>query len=118
MHSPLVEQNYSKNFPFLLMSESPCLLITLFHVLSSVPTCALKSPGRTINSADVAFCKATPSSSKKGLNCPLAFDPYTCKIHRDLSCRLNLKRQTLPLSEMKSVTQWAKRGIIKMPTPA
>ena len=48
------------------MSESPCVPITPFYVLSSVPTCALKSPSRTTDSADVTFCKAIPTSSKKG----------------------------------------------------
>ena len=60
-------------FPFLLMLESPCSLIIFFHVLSSVPTCALKSPSRIINSADVTFCKATPSSFKKGWYCASVF---------------------------------------------
>ena len=35
-----------------LMSESPCLSVTPFHVLS-VTTCALKSLSKTIDSVDV-----------------------------------------------------------------
>ena len=77
MHSLLVAQNCSKHL-FLLMSESPCLLITPFHVLSSVPTCALKSLSRTIDTADVTFCKAT---SKKDWYCVLAFVvPAKCAV--------------------------------------
>ena len=56
MHNLLVAQNCSKHLVVLLISESPCLLITPFHVLSSVPTCGLKSPNRTIDSADVTLC--------------------------------------------------------------
>ena len=65
MHSLLVAQNCSKHLPFLLMSESPCVPITPFHVLSSVPRRALKSPSRTIDSADVTFCKTISTLSKK-----------------------------------------------------
>ena len=42
----------------------------------SVPTCALKSPSRTIDSADVTFCKETPISSKKGWYGVIAFGDY------------------------------------------
>ena len=35
------------------MSESPCLPIIPLHTLLSVPTCALKSPSGTIDSAGV-----------------------------------------------------------------
>ena len=44
--SSLVAKNCSKHFLLYLMSKSPCLLITLFHVLLSVSTCALKSSSR------------------------------------------------------------------------
>ena len=100
------------------MSETPCLPITPFHVLSPVPTCALKSPNRTIDSADITFCKTTPTSSKKGCYCALAFGAYTCKMHSDRSDSLSLRRQTLPPTGIQSVTQWAKRGLTKMSTPA
>ena len=80
MHSPLVAQNCSKHLPFLLMSESPCLPKTPFHVLSSVPTCALKSPSRTIDSTDVTFCKATPTSSKKD------WYVFQCLVSRPAKC--------------------------------
>ena len=114
MHDPLVAQSCSKHLPFLLMSESSCLLITPLHILSSVPTCALKSPGRTTNSTDVTFRKATSNSSKKGWYCASAFGAYTSKIYSDRSCSLSLRRQTLPLSGIQSVTQWAKRGLTKI----
>ena len=65
MHSPLVAQNCSKHLPFLLVLESPCLPITLFHVLLSLFICVLKSPSRTIDSVDVTFCKATPTFTKE-----------------------------------------------------
>ena len=42
----LVAQNCSKHFLLYLMSESPGLPITLFHVLLLVPTCTLKSSSR------------------------------------------------------------------------
>ena len=100
MHNFLVEQNCTKHLPFLLMSDSPFLPITLFHVLFSVPTYALKSPNRTIYSADVTFCKAIPASSKKGWYCDLAFGACTCKMHSDCSCSLSLRRQNLPPSEI------------------
>ena len=84
MHSPLVAQNYSKHLPFLLMSKSTCLPITPFYVLSSVPTCALKLPSRTIDSVDVTFCKAAPTSSKKGwystMFWRLVHKPAKCKV--------------------------------------
>ena len=98
MQSPLVAQNYRKNRPFLLMSESPCLLVTPFHVLLSVPTCALKLPSRTIDSADVTFCKATSTSSNKSWYCVSSFGVYTCKMHSDSSCSLSLRTQNLPPS--------------------
>ena len=73
MHSPLVAQNCSKHLLFLLVLESPCLPITLFHVLLSLFTCVLKSPSKTIDSVYVTFCKATPTSSKKGWYCASVF---------------------------------------------
>ena len=87
MHSPLVAQNCSKHFLFLLISESSCLLITPFHVLWSVPICALKLPSRTIDSANVTFCKTTPTSSK-GWYCALMFGTYTCIMCHDYSCSI------------------------------
>ena len=116
MHIPLVAQNCSKHLPFLLMSEYFCLLITLFHVLLSVPACALKSPGRTIDSANITFCKARPTASTKGWYCASLFGAYTWKMHSDCSHSLNLKRQNFPLSDVRSVTQWGRRGLTKMPT--
>ena len=117
MHNPLVAQNCSKHLPFLLISKSPCFPITPFHVLSSVPTCALKLQCSTIDSADVSFCKATPTSSKKGWYRASAFGPYTYKMHSDRFCGLCLRRQTLPPSGIQSVTQWAKRRLTRIPTP-
>ena len=116
MHNPVGEQNCSKHLPFLSMSESPCLPITPFHVLSSVPTCALKSPSRTIDSSDVTFCKAAPTSSMKCWYCASAFCAYTCKIYSDRSCSLSLSRKTLPSTGIQSVTQWAKGGFTEIPT--
>ena len=117
MHIPLVAPNRSKHLLLLLISESPCLPIIPFHVLSSVPTCALKSPGRTIDSAHIAFYKATPTSSKKGWYCASAFGAYTCKMYCDRSCNLSLRRQTLPPSEIQSVTQWGKQGLTQKCLP-
>ena len=114
---PLVAQNCSKHLPFLLMSQSPCLPITPFHVLSSVLTCALRSSSRKIDYAVVTFCKATPTSSKKSWYCVSAFGAYSCKMYSDRSCSLSLRRQTLSPSRIQSVTQWARRGLTKMPTP-
>ena len=94
-----------KHLSFLLMSESPCLPKTPFYVSSSVPTCALKSPSRTIDSADVTFCKATPTSSRKGWYCASAFNAYICKMHSNRSCSLSLRRQTLNPSGIQSATQ-------------
>ena len=104
MPSLLMAQNCSKYLPFLLLSESPCLSITPFHVFLSVPTCAFKSHSRTIDSADVTFCKATSTSSEKGWYCASAFGEYTCKMHSDRSCSLSLWRQTLSPSGIQSVT--------------
>ena len=108
MHSQLVVRNCSKHLPFLLMPESPYLPITPFHVTSSVPTCALKSLRWTINSANVTFYKAAPTSFKKSGYCAFALGVYACKMHSDCSCSLNLRRQTLPPSGIQSVAQWAK----------
>ena len=46
------------------------------------PTCALKLPSRTIDSTDVAFCKATLTSTKKGWYCASAFGrtPAKCTV--------------------------------------
>ena len=115
MHSLLGAQNCSKYLPFLLMS--PCLPMTSFHILLSISTCALKSPSRTIDCADVIFCKATPASFKKGWYCVSAFDAYTSKMHLNCSCSVSLRRQTLLPSEIQPVTQWAKRGLTKKPLP-
>ena len=74
----MVAQKCSKHLAFLLMSESPCLPITPFHVLSSVPTCVLKSPSKTIDSAAVTFCETTPifHLRKAGtVLCPLVCTP-------------------------------------------
>ena len=119
MHSLSVAQNCSKHFPFLLMSESPCHPITPLHVLSSVSTCALKSPSITIDSVDVTFCKATPTLYKKGWYFVSAFGAYSCKTHSEHSCSLSLRRHgTILPNEIQSVTQWAKRGLTKMLNPA
>ena len=67
MYNPLVTQNCSKHLPFLLMSESPCLLITPFHVLLSVPTCGLKLPSKTIDSSMLLFVKQHFYSKKAGI---------------------------------------------------
>ena len=50
MLSPLLEQSCNKYWPFWFALAIPCLPITPFHVSLSVPTCALKSPKRTIDS--------------------------------------------------------------------
>ena len=110
-------QNCCKYFPFLLMSESSCLPITPFHILSSVPTCALKSPSTTIDCVDVTFYKATPTLSKKGWYCASAFGAYTCKMHSDRSCSISIKRQTLSPSRIQSMTQWAEQGLTKLSLP-
>ena len=96
------------------MSESPSLPITPFHVLLSVTTCAVKFPNRTIDSADVTFCKPTPTSSKQGLYCASGFGAFTFKMHSGCSCRLTLRRLTLPPSGIQAVTQCARRGLTKM----
>ena len=72
---------------------------------NAVPASALKSPSRTINSADVTFYKVTPTSSKKGWYCASAFGAYNCKMYSDRSCSLSLRRQTLLPSGIQLVTQ-------------
>ena len=114
LHSLSVTQNCSKHLAFRLMSEYLCHPIRPLHVLLSVITCALKSPSKTIDFADVTFCKAIPTLSKKGWYFVSAFDMYTCKMHSDHSCSLSLRRYgTTPPNEIQSVTQWAKRGLTK-----
>ena len=96
------------------MSESSSLPITPCHVLSSVTTHALKFPNRTIDSADVTFCKPKPISSKQGFYCASGFGAFTCKMHSGCSCRLTLRRLILPPSGIQAVIQSAKRGLTKM----
>ena len=69
-----------------------------------MPTCALKSPKRTRDSDEVAFPNATSTSSRKALYCDSILGAYTCKIHRDRSCSLSFRRQTLPPSGTQSTT--------------
>ena len=108
IHSLLVAQKCSKHFPFLLMTESLCLPITPFHVLSSVQTCALKSPSTTINSADVTFSKATLRYLRKTGTVFQRLVRAPAKMHSDRSSKLSVRRQALSLSGIQSVTQWAK----------
>ena len=79
-----------KHLLFLLVLESPCLPITLFHVLLSLFICVLKSPSKTIDSVYVTFCKATPTSSKKGWYCAsvLSMIGQTCFLNGLLPFRL------------------------------
>ena len=107
MHSPLVAQNCNKHLPFLLMSGSPCCPITPFQVPLSMPTCALKSPKRTRDSDEVAFPNATSTSSRKASYCDSMLGAYTCTIHRDRSCSLSFRRQTLPPSGTQSTAHSA-----------
>ena len=118
MHSPLVAQNCNKHLPFLLMSGSPCCPITPFQVALSMPTCALKSPKRTRDSDEVAFPNATSTSSRKASYCDSVLGAYTCNIHRDRSCSLSFRRQTLPPSGAQSTTHSAMLGLTSKPTPA
>ena len=118
MHSPLVAQNCNKHLPFLLTSGTPCCPITPFQVALSIPTCALKSPKRTRDSDEVAFPNATSTSSRKASYCDSMLGAYTCKIHRDRSCSLRFRRQTLPPSGTQSTTHSSMLGLTSKPTPA
>ena len=104
MHSPLVAQNCNKHLLFMLMPGSPCCPITSFQVALSMPTCALKSPKRTRNFNEVAFPNATPTSPRKASYCDSMLGAYTCKIHRDRSCSLSFRKQTLPPSGTQSTS--------------
>ena len=116
MHSLLVAQSYSKYLPFLLMSESPCLPITPFHVLLLVFTCAFKPP--FVDSANATFCKATPTLSKEGLYCVSVFGAHICKMHSDRSCSLSIRRQIVSPSGIQSVTQWTNEDLQdRLPLP-
>ena len=118
MHRPLVAQNCNKHLSFLLMPRSPCCPITTFQVALSMPTCALKSLKRTRDSDEVAFAKAASTSSKKASYCDTMLGAYTYKIHRDRSCSLSFRKQTLPPSGTQSTTHSAMLRLTSKPTPA
>ena len=107
-------------FPFLLMSRSPCCPRTHFQVALSMPICALKSPKRTRDSDELASINATSTFFRKASCCDSMLGAYTCKIlvHRDRSCSLSFRRQTLPPSGTQSTTLSVILGLTSKPTSA
>ena len=118
MRSPLLQQSCNKYLPFSFSPVTPCFPITPFHVSVSVPTCALKSPIRTVDSVVDTRRRASFTSSTKAWYSLVAWGAYTCNRHNDRSNTLSFNIQTRDPKGIQSDTQSDKRGLVRIPTPA
>ena len=90
---------------------TPCFPITPFQVSVSVPTCALKSPIRTVDSVADTRRRASFTSSTKAWYSLVALGAYTCNRHNDQSNTLSFNIQTRDPKGIQSDTQSDKRGL-------
>ena len=105
MRSPLLQQSCNKYLPFSFGLVTPCFPITPFHVSVSVPTCAIKSPIRTVDSVADARRRASFTSSTKVWYSLVALGAYTCNRHNDRSNTLSFNMQTRDSKGIQSDTQ-------------
>ena len=114
MRSPLLQQSCNKYLPFSFSPGTLCFPITPFHVSVSVPTCALKSPIRTVDSAADTCRRASFTSS--------TIQIFTRGIyrnrHNDRPNTLSFNIQTRDLKGIQSDIQSDKRGLVRIPIPA
>ena len=118
MRSPLQQQSWNKYLPFSFSSVTSCFPITPFHISVPVPTCALKSPLKTVDSVADTRWRASFTSSTKAWYSLVALGAYTCNRHNDRSNTLSFNIQTRDPKGIQSDTQSDKRGLVKIPTPA
>ena len=69
IHDSLLQQSCNKYLPFSFSPVTPCFPITPFHVSVSVPTCALKSHIRTVDSGADTRRRASFTSSTLTREC-------------------------------------------------
>ena len=81
-----------------------------FQGALSMPTCTLKLLKKIRNSDEVGFSNATSTSSRKASHCDSMLNDYTCKTHRDRSCSLTFRRQTLPPSGTHTQRYWGSQA--------
>ena len=118
MRNPLLQQSCNKYFPFSITPVTPCFPITHFHVSVSVPTCALKSPIRTVDSVADTRRRASFTSSTKVWYSLVALGAYTCNRHKDRPNTLSFGIQTRDPKGIQSNTQSDNWGLVRIPTPA
>ena len=114
MRSPLLHQSCNKYLPLSFIPVTPCFPITPFHVSVSVPTCALKSPIRTVDSVGDTRRRASFTSSIKAWYSFVALGAYICNRHNDRSNTLSFNTQTRDPNKIQS----EKRGLVRISTPA